>query len=141
MVRVGGFAALAAVRRRIAAPIRIDCAKAAVAGKNGRPAGIDRLIFTIPEDTAAIIGDCAPGGLAIEVGIAGPHIEAQRDGQNRDRKRQFKQKDFHAGSLGSRVRKATCGKHEKNLRSSGGKIEARKTVEDGDFCARWLFRR
>jgi len=111
MVRVEGFAALAAVRRRIAAPIRIDCAEAAVAGKNGRPAGIDRLIFTIPENAAAVIGDGAPGGLAIEVRIAGPHIEAQRDGQNRDRKRQFKQKDFHAGQFResrskSNVRKA-----------------------------------
>jgi hypothetical protein len=69
-------------------------------------------------------------------------LKAQRDGQNRGRKRQFEQKDFHARQFReSRSKSNVWRRTEKSQRSKDEKIEARKTVEDGDFCARLLFRR
>jgi hypothetical protein len=53
--------------------------------------------------------------------MARPDIETQRDGQNRGRKCQFEQEDFHAGSLGSRVRKAMC--RTRSRKSGKKKIE------------------
>jgi hypothetical protein len=108
-----------------------------------RTAGLQAATVSyFPDDTAAVIGDGTPWGIAVDAGMARPDIETQRDGQNRGRKCQFEREDFHAGSLGSRVRKAMC---RTRSRKSGKKKNRRKkskqekTWKRRAFCARLLF--
>jgi hypothetical protein len=71
--------------------------------------------------------------------MARPDIETQCDGQNRGRKCQFEQQDFHAGQFRESRSKSNVPYALAKKRQSGEKkSKQEKTWKRRDFCARLL---